>query len=439
MSAGSQNISQAPGERDAWSLSIVRAPRFAEVVSFVERHDLLAKFYILTFCLFYALPNVWTARNCFYWFVLPLFSISVPRSFLLRVTRTPLFLACVALFLIVAITAPFADEVVVRHVGNHVRTSILIALFLIVTAFLTYRDHNFPYQFFLFVSCTAAVSALAVLLAHYDALNAYGFVWRLQGMPGLIVYYSPNVVAAIYGFACVGAVVAATRTGIRRFEFVVLMFAAAILFITASLTQSRQILLGFALAFAIILARGLRGLDPSLGRAIKIGVFAAAATLVVAFYFGTSMFHRDSYRFLIWKTYWSVIAQHPLVGIGISADPRIVLSDGTLIFHPHNFFFSTALKSGLLAGASIVVVFVLALWNSAWVGVTTGVLFPLALLALGFGPLMLDFSTLTSSLGLEWVIFWLPIGLCIGSALRAAEVSVQSPGAVKSNWPLPSR
>jgi O-antigen ligase len=439
MSLGSQSIPEACIGNDAWSLSIIRGRRFAEIVSTVERHDLLAKFYILTFCLFYALPNVWSARNCFYWFVLPLFLISVSRSFLLRVVRTPLFLACVALFVIVAVTAPFADEVIPRHVGNHVRTSMLIALFLVVTAFLTYRDRNFPYRFFLYVSCTAAANALAILLAYYGTLGTPEFLERLQGVPGLIVYYSPNVVAAIYGVACVGAVLAATRTGISRFEFVLLVFAAAILFVAASLTQSRQILLGFALAFATILVVGLRGLDPSLRRAIQIGAFAGACALFVAFYFGTSMFHRDSYRFLIWKTYWSVIAQRPWVGIGISADPRIVLSDGTLIFHPHNFVFATALKSGLLAGASMMVVFLLALSNAAWLGVTGGVLFPLALLALGFGPLMLDFSTLTSSLGLEWIIFWLPVGLCIGYAMRAAEASTQSPGAAKPNWPLPSR
>ena len=154
--SGPENHSRNDAASQAWSLSIVRHKAFRDIVAFVERHGLLEKFYILTFCLFYAVPNVWSARSCLYWFVLPLFLIVVPRDPLLRILRAPLLLVCMAFFLIVIVAAPFAQEVVPRQIGTQVRILLVLTAFLVVTAYLAYRDRDFPYRFFLYVSCTAS-------------------------------------------------------------------------------------------------------------------------------------------------------------------------------------------------------------------------------------------------------------------------------------------
>ncbi len=228
--SGLENHSRNDAASRAWLLSIIRHKAFRDIVAFVERHGLLEKFYILTFCLFYAVPNVWSARSCLYWFVLPLFLIVVPRDPLLRILRAPLLLVCMAFFLIVIVAAPFAQEVVPRQIGTQVRILLVLTAFLVVTAYLAYRDRDFPYRFFLYVSCTAAIGAALTVWNHL-LLNvpASEIPTRLEGVPGMIVYYNPSFVGAIYGFACVGAAAAATRPGISRGEFSILALAAAIL------------------------------------------------------------------------------------------------------------------------------------------------------------------------------------------------------------------
>ena len=251
--------------------NIVATRRFARYGSVRQRHGLLEKFYILTFCLFYAVPNVWSARSCLYWFVLPLFLIVVPRDPLLRILRAPLLLVCIAFFLIVIVAAPFAQEVVPRQFGNQVRILLVLTAFLVVTAYLAYRDRDFPYRFFLYVSCTAAIGAALTVWNHlFLDVPASHIPRRLEGVPGMIVYYNPSFFGAIYGFACAGAAAAATRPGISRGEFSILAMAAAILGTAVVLTYSRHNLLGVVWRL-LSSSRWRRPSRPSLRRAVRIG------------------------------------------------------------------------------------------------------------------------------------------------------------------------
>ena len=149
----------------------------------------------------------------------------------------------------------------------------------------------------------------------------------------MIVYYNPSFVGAIYGFASVGAAAAATRPGISRGEFSILAMAAAILGTAVVLTYSRHNLLGVVLALAIIIALAPSRLDPSLRRAVRIGALVAACALLVGLYMAKSMWlgmteRGDSYRFFLWKSYWTFIEQHPWVGAGITAKHPVALPMG---------------------------------------------------------------------------------------------------------------
>ena len=427
--SGPENHSRNDAASQAWSLSIVRHKAFRDIVAFVERHGLLEKFYILTFCLFYAVPNVWSARSCLYWFVLPLFLIVVPRDPLLRILRAPLLLVCMAFFLIVIVAAPFAQEVVPRQIGNQVRILLVLTAFLVVTAYLAYRDRDFPYRFFLYVSCTAAIGAALTVWNHlFLDVPASHIPRRLEGVPGMIVYYNPSFVGAIYGFACVGAAAAATRPGISRGEFSILAMAAAILGTAVVLTYSRHNLLGVVLALAIIIALAPSHLDPSLRRAVRIGALVAACVLLFGLYMAKSMWlgmteRGDSYRFFLWKSYWTFIEQHPWVGVGITAKHPVALPHGVEMPHPHNFIYAVAIKSGVLAAASVTIMLLLAGIQAIWAWVKIRALFPLVLLAMAVGPTQFDFGHLPQSLGMEWLVLWFPIGLCIGTVLQAQDAA----------------
>ena len=77
----------------------------------------------------------------------------------------------------------------------------------------------------------------------------------------------------------------------------------------------------------------------------------------------------------------------------------------------------------MLAAASVTVMLLLAGIQAIWAWVKIRALFPLVLLAMAVGPTQFDFGYLPQSLGMEWLVLWFPIGLCIGTVLQAQDAA----------------
>src|SRR5262245_32066291 len=105
-------------------------PSLGRAAAFIERHDLLAKTYILMLCLIFALPNVWAVRNLYYFILLPIFLIAIRRDELWAILRSPIMVFAALYFLVFALAAPFTESFGLRSFMEHIRNSFMVGSFL---------------------------------------------------------------------------------------------------------------------------------------------------------------------------------------------------------------------------------------------------------------------------------------------------------------------
>ena len=401
--------------------------------SFIERHALLAKFYILTFCAFYLHPGIAVPRNLFYFAVLPLFALSVDRTSLTSILRSPLLVATASYFCIVVVAALLAGLVVPHDMLQLARNAVLILLFVTVTAWLAARDADFSARLFLFASACAAIMAVINIWLFYGGFAPGGLPRRLEGLQGVTVYFNPDWIAAIYGTACAGAAAVAIRPGLPRATRILLAAAAAILYVAVVLTQTRHVIIAVTLSFLAIAAFGAGRLSARqrwiAGAAVMIAGGALLLWLALATTILESFVARgDSFRFLIWKGYWAYAIQHPWIGIGISAETAVVAPNGFPMPHAHNAIFDALVRSGVFGAAALVAIYGLTAYQAGGVAARTGDVVPLALFIAALGPTLMDVGTVIDALGRNWIVFWLPIGLCIGATFYTANSDTRASG-----------
>lgn len=390
--------------------------RLAPAAAFIERNELLAKFYILMLCLIFVLPNVWAVRTMYYVVLLPMFFIAVRKDELWEIARSPVMILVGVYFLVFALAAPFAPEFNFKGFAEQIRNSLLVASFLAMTAYLVRRNPQFPFQLFLFVGVVAAVVGASNVWHFYNGLPPLDRLpQRFEGVPGLTMYYNSNWIAQLYGVACVGAAAAATRPRTRPGAVPLLMLSAAVLFICVGLTQTRSVLIGVLAGFAIIIAL-LPGQTP-LRRAIQLAVIGGAIFASMPFV-DVLIARGDPYRVAFWKAYLNHVEAHPWIGSGLSAQIIAKAPDGIETTHPHNIVYHALLRGGVFA-AAVLVTFLIATCLQAvraW-QITGAVIYP-ALIVTALLPLQLEFTVMVGTApGWDWLVLWMPIGLCVGVGL----------------------
>jgi hypothetical protein len=92
--------------------------------------------------------------------------------------------------------------------------------------------------------------------------------------------------------------------------------------------------------------------------------------------------------------------------------------DGFETTHPHNMVNHALLRGGVFAAAALVTLLLATAFAALRGWQKTGsALYP-ALIVTALLPLQLEFTVLVGTApGWDWVVLWLPIGLCIGAGL----------------------
>lgn len=382
----------------------------------IERNELLPKFYILMLCLIFVLPNVWAVRTMYYVVLLPMFFLVVSKDELWQILRSPIMILAAIYFLVFALAAPFAVEFSFKSLAEHVRNSLLVASFLAMTAYLVRQNPQFPFQLFLFVGTVAAVVGANNVWHFYNGLPPlHRLPQRFEGVPGLTMYYNSNWIAQLYGVVCVAAAASAARPGTRPSSVALLILSAAVLFVCVGLTQTRSVLIGVLAGFAVIIAL-LPGQTP-LRRAIQLAVIAAAIFASMPFV-DVLIARGDPYRVAFWKAYLTHVESHPWIGSGLSANVIAVAPDGFETTHPHNIVYHALLRGGVFAAlallAFLATVCVQALHA---LRITGSAIYP-ALIVTALLPLQLEFTVMVGTApGWDWLVLWMPIGLCVGGSL----------------------
>ena len=211
---------------------------FSEVV---RSHSVVQRLYILVVCLAYLMHNIWLARTIFLFAVIPVYVVArVPFASFRPILKSNVFVAAAAFLLVIPATSLLADATSVPLVVKHLRYALMVGAFLVITADLTRGPGDFPRLLMLFVAPAAAIGALIDIGAFAGALSWDTILMkRLEGVPGITMYYNSNVVGVTYAAACVGAAAALASTRLARWQSALLFVSAIVLLFAVVLTQSR--------------------------------------------------------------------------------------------------------------------------------------------------------------------------------------------------------
>jgi O-antigen ligase len=111
------------------------------------------------------------------------------------------------------------------------------------------------------------------------------------------------------------------------------------------------------------------------------------------------------------------------LGSGLSA-PITKAPDGFETTHPHNIVYHALLRGGVFAALALAAFLAATCLQSirAW-RITGAAVYP-ALIVTALLPLQLEFTVVVGTApGWDWLVLWMPIGLCIGAAMLGSEGS----------------
>jgi O-antigen ligase len=373
--------------------------------------------YTAALCLVYVMHNIWAARTVYDFVVLPVALVSIRRREWLPIVKDPAFLAAAGYFAGLALAGLAAPD---RHAAilvHHFEESLLVLSLLVVTAILVRRGgERFVTTAFLILAVAAAAAALLNVVVYYRDLPVDQF-WttRLQGIPGVTMYYNSNVVGDVYAIAFAAAAALLAQGRLRVLPAALAALAAAILLGTVLLSGSRGALLGAAAASCVLLA--LCG--SWRWRIAILGTVLGGLLLLVCLRLPLPMdilARADSKRLSLWPAYLRLAAARPWLGYGLSFDTTIRLNDGFAILNPHNIVLAALIRGGIVSALPLLAVLVLSV-HRAWRGwVGAGTPLALAMMAACILITVVDHEFLASPIGFHWLLLWLPVGISIGVA-----------------------
>lgn len=395
-------------------LTAIRACLSSDTIRFI-----CACVFCFFLCTIFMTDNVRMHRNIYYLFVIPLFLLLVPASFFANLLRSSVFLASLAYLVYLWISLFWSPETAPYVFYNEARTLLIMLSFLAITAFYSQKMPDFSLLLgkFLasFVGATAAFS-LVWFYSKRSFANWGGLESRAIDL-GLAAH--PIDSAVTYGLVAVFLIFtlfASTRRGI----FFSWLASASLVFMLAfiGLTQTR----GVILSIFLIVFLGLM-LQKNKRLLLVLGAFGAATLGIILL----SMHHpegmvgferRFAVRWEIWQVALERASERPWLGFGLNEHQTLYLSHGGYEGVAHNLYLENLLFGGLVGTLLLFVLLALALCH-AWQEFRRSSVFLLPAIILF--PILSGMSTgyLTlSKIAPEWIQFWLPIGLIIGSELR---------------------
>jgi O-antigen ligase len=413
------------------AMSLERARELLTTVrAATQRQPIVQNLYIASFCLIYLMNNIWAARTLFFYITIPLALIGLNFNLVRSTLRHPIFLLATIYFLILIFTSLAAPDVRAKVIADHLLQSIRILLLFVVTADLIQRDNTFLRTFGLFLSVAAAISVMINMLAFYDGarlVNGSIFTTRLEGVPGANVYYNSNVVGVIYAMACVAGASLLASYRLSRWETGVVAISTFILFVATMLTQSRGSILAAIAGLGIIALLGAN-------RRQLVWLGLSAAVVLAALLLWTPvvevMAERGaSLRPMVWSHYWNMAQERPWLGYGLSYDVTL-RHHGALLLSAHNIILSAFVRGGVFAAIALLCLILTCLYMAWMAWRANRVVMPVALMVAGVVAAAVDHEMTATSLGWPWLLFWIPVALCLGASVR--ERPQPMPAAVRS-------
>lgn len=149
--------------------------------------------------------------------------------------------------------------------------------------------------------------------------------------------------------------------------------------------------------------------------------------MALYFDYGRVLSRGDSYRFAIWQLTVDMIKENPLFGAGMGSYYEVEVSGGAKYTGAHNVVLGTLYHLGAVGLA----LFLLVLWRIAEYAVSAvreaADYFPIAILVFGVVAGAFDLHTVFLNLNREWLIWLLPIALCLRDRCKSELKMARSP------------
>ncbi|MFO1058992.1 MAG: O-antigen ligase family protein [Dongiaceae bacterium] len=381
-----------------------RPAQLAALRAFAARHRLVEVAYLAFVVLMVVVNDDRIYRDFFYVTVIPLFLL-VAADRWRDPLRSPVWWLSAALLAYLCLTLLWVPPSPVRTYFDGVRCTILILLFVTVTATLA-MEPGFPRRLFVILAGVAAAAG-AVLVIRYFAAGL--FPARLLEGPGAL--RSPNVAAGVYGLVATGLIGWGLWPGGSRSARLGCAVLLALLAPFILLVGSRTTLVACAAALLVGCALARRWL-PVVALAL-LSVLYGALLLLHALPAIGLVERGDSYRFLAWRTFWDLAMQHPWLGYGRTFDLR-QMAGGVDLWHPHNIYLAAQLLGGL--PATLLLVALLAAAARAGWRRWRRAADPAPLLLVTFLAVhgWFEHGSFIHNANWEWLHLWMPLGVIAG-------------------------
>ena len=127
---------------------------------------------------------------------------------------------------------------------------------------------------------------------------------------------------------------------------------------------------------------------------------------------------REFYRFEIWSVELMRIKGHLLFGNGLLTDDSLFIHSGEEFLHPHSIYIATIFYGGIFAGCLLLSILLFSFHTAIRWFMQTKDALCICMLLLAILLVATDGSKILTKTNVMWLIFWLPICLCMIAELR---------------------
>jgi hypothetical protein len=345
--------------------------------------------------------------------VFPNISVSLLNmSKTLASMKSPIFVASTVYIIFVSISTILIPEFSWSWVHALVYFSIPLMFFILITARISIAIDRFYIRFFRIIIPAAAVVA-AINTLHYiyllpDMLDFPSI--RMISFLGRAADHSENASGLFYGVFFTASVIILTEKTDRIFA-VVIKLCMPVLFIAMLLTQSRSSLIGSFASLAIF------GLIEERSR--KYIFFIISLFSIIFFSIrdisGPAIARADNQRIEIWFKFFELAKERFLLGYGERLNFAVDVDSGEIITQAHNILLNAQIFGGIFAFSSLLIAIIYAAWCAYLYLRMKKEGLPFVILMTTVIAGLVDFKIEILTAGWHWVVFWLPIGLSIGT------------------------
>lgn len=375
------------------------------------------KLFVLSLCLVYVMHSIWSARTVLWFLVVPVMLLSVaPYRNLLPIVKSWVFVGCAVFLGLILATSALGGETPSQMLLLNLRYTAAVLAFVVITTQLVRDDGDFLRLLFLFLAPIAALTAVRDVVSFTGWSLETLMSTRLEGVKGLTVYYNSNVIGMMYAMPCVGAAAVMTSRSLRLWQHAMLAVSILILLGAILLTGSRGSLLaaGVGIGVSVLLSQH---------RWLKVALIAVAVVgigvIALAPFQSELLQRRDSLRLSLWPIYLHLAMAKPWLGYGLAFDTRQTLPDGNIVMNAHNIVLCALVRGGVLTALALIGIVLASGINGFKAWRRSGEVTALALLATCLTASSVDYEIVPTDLGYLYFLFWLPVGVCLGSALAA--------------------